>query len=284
MEAEGLGDKGQLTGWLGRGQPKDGLKHQTNGSEWEVADMKRNKPRVLFTPPLATGFPATGFPASGFRASGFPATGVLATGLLVISFLAIGFLAGCPWSPKPDTKLIPVESNYLPQTSPENVIANLQTAYAERKIDEYKKLFSDDFTFVFNPADPIDPNHPSPPQWGLADELDVTENMFADELVTKIDFSSYVLGVPAQLDSNDYRPRAWKVRVDQANLQVYTRKPDGTLLTLLVDGATEVFFFVEEPTKPSPVDGRPTWYIFRWEDQPIGTKATPAVALRKPDA
>jgi hypothetical protein len=61
--------------------------------------------------------------------------------------------------------------------------------------------------------------------------------------------------------------------MDQANLQIYTRKPDGTLLTLLVDGATEVFFLVEEPTRLAS-DGKPTWFIFRWEDQPIGTRKT----------
>jgi hypothetical protein len=58
------------------------------------------------------------------------------------------------------------------------------------------------------------------------------------------------------------------VRVDQVNLRVHIRKPDGTLLTLLVDGATEKFFLVEEPTRLAS-DGKPTWYIFRWEDQPI---------------
>ena len=166
----------------------------------------------------------------------------------------------------------PPVSNYLPQTSPANVIANLQVAYGERRIDEYRKLFTDDFVFVFDPADPVDPNHPSPPQWGLADELSSAENMFTDTLVTRIELSSYVLGVPSRVDSVEYRPRAWKVRVDQVNLQVHTRRPDGNLLTLLVDGATEVFFFVEEPSRPSPVNGRPTWYIFRWEDQPIGTR------------
>jgi hypothetical protein len=164
----------------------------------------------------------------------------------------------------------PPVSNYLPQTSPQNVVANLQMAYGERNIDEYRKLFTEDFIFVFNPADPVDPDHPSPPQWSLTDELSSTQNMFADELVTKIELSSYSFGVPERVDSLDYRPRASKVRVDQVNLQVYTRKEDGTLLTLLVEGATEVFFFVEKPSEPSPVDGRPTWYIFRWEDQPIG--------------
>ncbi len=164
----------------------------------------------------------------------------------------------------------PPVSHYLPQTSPANVVANLQMAYGERKIGEYKKLFTEDFIFVFNPVDPVDPDHPSPPQWGLTDELGSTQNMFADELVTKIEISSYSFGVPERVDSVDFRPRAWKVRVDQVNLQVYTRRPDGQWLTLLVDGATEMFFFVEEPSELSPVDGRPTWYIFRWEDQPIG--------------
>jgi hypothetical protein len=159
-------------------------------------------------------------------------------------------------------------SCYLPQTNPANVLANLQTAYAERKIDQYRKLFAEDFVFVFNPLDPIDPDHPNPPQWGLAEELSVTENMFTDTLVSKIELSSYSLGVPERVDSLYYGPRARKVRVDEVNLQVYARKEDGTLLTLLVEGATEGFFFREEPTKP--IDGRPTWYIFRWEDQPIG--------------
>jgi hypothetical protein len=167
----------------------------------------------------------------------------------------------------------PPASEYLAQSSIANVLANFQKAYGKESIDEYRKLFTNDFIFVFNPMDPVDPGHPNPPQWGLVDELDVTDNMFADSSVFKIDLSSYVLGVPARLDSNDYRPRAWKVRMDQANLQIYTRKPDGTLLTLLVDGATEVFFLVEEPTRLAS-DGKPTWFIFRWEDQPIGTRKT----------
>jgi hypothetical protein len=172
----------------------------------------------------------------------------------------------------------PPVSNYLPQTSPANVIANLQIAYGERTIDEYRKLFTEDFIFVFSPTDLIDPNHQTPPQWGLGEELVSTENMFTDELVFKIELSSYVLGVPTRVDSVEYRPRAWKVRIDRANLQVYTRKPDGTLLTLLVDGATEVFYFVEEPSRPSPINGRPTWYIFRWEDQPIGSGKTEVIS------
>ena len=188
------------------------------------------------------------------------------TALFALSMAA----TGC----KNEKKLTPPPvSEYLAQSSAANVVANFQKAYRNRDIDQYRKLLTDDFIFVFNPADPVDPNHPSPPQWGLADELGSTEHMFIDTLVTKIELSSYSLGVPERADSLDYRPRAWKVRVDQANLQIYTRKRDGTLLTLLVDGATEVFFLVEEPTRLAS-DGKPTWYIFRWEDQPIGTGKT----------
>jgi hypothetical protein len=187
---------------------------------------------------------------------------------VLMAFLALTVVAtGC----KNEKKLTPPPaSEYLAQSSAANVLANLQKAYGNRDIDEYRKLLTEDFVFVFNPTDPVDPNHPHPAGWGLVEELRATEHMFTDTLVTKIELSSYRLGVPERADSIEYRPRAWRARVDHANLQVYTRKRDGTLLTLLVDGATERFFLVEEPTTPAS-DGNPTWYIFRWEDQPIGT-------------
>jgi hypothetical protein len=200
---------------------------------------------------------------------------------LAVGSLAIGFLAGCPWSPGKNPVIPPPPTKYLPQTSPANILANLQMAYGERDIDEYRKLFAENFAFVFNPAD-VTGDDPTPTQWGLADELESTNNMFRSELVSKIELSSYTLGVPERVDSLYYGPRAWKVRVDEANLQVATRTDDGEPLIYMVDGTTEVFFFREEPTKP--IDGRPTWYIFRWEDQPIGGKSTPTATSGKPDA
>ncbi len=200
-------------------------------------------------------------------------------GLMAIALVAVSVLAGCPWSPEPDDGGGDPVSNYLPQTSPANVLANLQTAYSERKIEEYRKLFTEDFTFVFNPLDPEDPENPNPDQWGIADELEATKNMFEDELVTKVELTSYTMQVPEVADSVSYGPDAWKVRVDETNLQVATRLPDGDVLTLVVQGTTEVFYFREDDTKP--VGGRPTWYIFRWEDQPIGSK-TSAVASVEP--
>ncbi len=170
------------------------------------------------------------------------------------------------------TRSVTVSDRYLPPTSPANVLANLQAAYADRNIGQYRKLFTEDFTFVFNPLDPEDPDHPTPASWGLVDELEATQNMFEDELVHEVELTGYRMGVPQAADSVFYGPHAWKVRVDETNLQVATRTPDGDLLTLVVQGTTEMFFFREDPTRP--IDGHPTWFIFRWEDQPIGSVKT----------
>jgi hypothetical protein len=170
---------------------------------------------------------------------------------------------------KDEKKLTPPPpvSDYLAQSSAANVLANLQTAYGKESIGEYRKLFEEAFTFVFNPSD-VSGDDPTPAQWGLADELESAANMFADSSVSRIELSSYTLGVPERADSLYYGPRTWKVRVDQANLQVHTRNDTGEPLIYLVDGTTEMFFFREEPTRPAS-DGKPTWFIFRWEDQPI---------------
>ena len=144
----------------------------------------------------------------------------------------------------------------------------MQGAYGERATGEYRKLFAEDFTFVFSPAD-AGGDDPTPTQWGLVDEMESTDNMFRSEQVDKVEFTSYVLGVPARVDSLYYGPRAWKVRVDQAKLQIWTRTEQGDEpLIYIVDGTTEVFYFREDPSRL--IDGRPTWYVFRWEDQPIG--------------
>ena len=107
-----------------------------------------------------------------------------------------------------------------------------------------------------------------PDRWVLADELAAANNMFRDEFVSRVELSSYRLGLLERADSLVYGPRTWKVRVDEVNLAVHTYRENGTSLTYVVEEATEVFIFREEPTKP--IDGSPSWYIFRWEDQPIG--------------
>jgi hypothetical protein len=142
-----------------------------------------------------------------------PPTRLVPITVLTACFALSMAAAGCKDEKKLTTP--PPASEYLARSSIVNVLANLQKAYGKENIDEYRKLFTEDFIFVFNPMDPVDPNHPSPPQWGLAEELDVTENMFADSSVFKIELSSFVLGVPERVDSVEYRPRVSLTRFDR---------------------------------------------------------------------
>jgi hypothetical protein len=156
---------------------------------------------------------------------------------------------------------------HFPPSSPANVLANLRTAYEDRDIEDYERLFAEDFTFVFSPASIPEPHDPTPAQWGRNEEFTSTENMFRDELVDRVSLE-WVIGVPEHADSVMYGPRAWKVKVDTVNLQVDTRSAAGVRLILQVPGTTEMFYFRQEPSRLAS-DGRPSWFIFRWEDQPI---------------
>jgi hypothetical protein len=195
--------------------------------------------------------------------------------------LVLGSLVGCPWSPGKNPVIPPPVSKYLPQSSMVNVLANLKTAYEDRHLEEYKKLFSQDYAFVFSPADYGNPDDPTPQQWGRDEEFTSTENMFHNELVDKITLD-YVAGVPERADTLMYPGRTWKMKVDNANLQVSTRNAEGEQLIYQVPGTTEMFFFREVLTTLAS-DGRPTWYIFRWEDQPIGAAAVAAAVPARPN-
>ena len=188
-------------------------------------------------------------------------------GLVVLAVMVAMVTAGCGGDEGCRCTPTPPPPGFPPQDSPANVIATLQMAYGERNIDMYRKLFAEDFVFFFNTGIPVDPAHPMPDRWDLADELASANNMFRDEFVSRVELSSYRLGLLERADSLRYGPRAWRLRVDEVNLEVHTYRENGTPLTYVVKRATEVFFFREESAKS--IDGSPSWYIFRWDDQPI---------------
>jgi hypothetical protein len=156
----------------------------------------------------------------------------------------------------------PEVSPYLEQSSAENILKNLRTAYENQVLAEYDKLFSADYIFVFNPGDVGDPGNPTPQQWPRADEMDSARNLFADsrvELIT-LDWS------PGALETHD--PYGWRVRVNEVNLNVNTVNENGELWIYQVRGSYQVFFFREEnETFPN---GKHKWTCTRWEDSPIG--------------
>jgi hypothetical protein len=185
---------------------------------------------------------------------------------LLILPLAVVFLSGCPWSPPKSTHK-GEQSNYRPQSSPAYCLMNLVQAYKAREITEYLKLFADDFTFAFSPADIRNPNNPTPVQWGMADERDATERMFTSETVERIDLT--MVQDPATNSENEWTG-TWKVMATNVRLQVDTRKEDGSQYTYLVDNGNETYYFKEYPGEKA-TDGGNLWRIWRWEDQPMGT-------------
>jgi hypothetical protein len=182
----------------------------------------------------------------------------------LVCLLAAG-LSGCDNDKKITAP--PVVSDYLPQSSMSNVLANLKTAYEKRNLQEYLKLFSPDYVFIFNPADANDPDSPTPTQWGLAEEQTSTSNMFTDTRVESIQLD-LVQEAATRADSALYGAGIWRVKVLGANLRVNTRTETGEPLTYLVPGTLEVFYFRLDPHRLA-TDGQPTWCIVRWEDQPF---------------
>lgn len=182
-------------------------------------------------------------------------------GLPVLAFA----LCGCPFDPKKDDKPPDPPVTYLPQDSARNVLQNLMQAYEERNLEQYLKLFADDFTFVFNPLDVIDPENPTPPQWGLAEEQESTDNMFRNELVDKIELD-YQYTDP--VNSDDEYADTWKVNVTQVFLRVHTRNPEGETLIYEVNSGFATFYFKIYEDEPLE-NGNPKWKVWQWEDQPI---------------
>jgi hypothetical protein len=182
-------------------------------------------------------------------------------------FLAVTVQGGCdrPIDPPPPHS----PHRYVPQSSAAYCLNNLRQAYVDRDIDEYLKLFSEDFTFIFNPQDVANPVNPTPPQWGLADERDSAENMFTSELVESI---SLTFDQDPAIQSDSEYVGTWKVLMRNVRLQVNTRKDDGSRLTLLLENGRETFHFKEYPHEQA-TDGHNLWRIWRWMDEPIGTEA-----------
>jgi hypothetical protein len=179
---------------------------------------------------------------------------------VLLAFLpALMAVPGC----KNDKKLtLPVEEKYLPQTSPANILSNLQKAYQTKDYDGYESLFSHDFYFMFDPAE-VGQNG-IPEQWSRADELTSARHMFADSTVKTITLN-WAVGSPAP--SDDVIPESWKVRVDNARLSVNTRNENNELFIFQVPGDTEVFYFRQSTDET--VGGQPKWYLIRWDDSPI---------------
>lgn len=182
---------------------------------------------------------------------------------LVLPLVAI-LTTGCPFSPdKGKDKPPDPPSEYLPQTTIPNVLANLKRSYEEKNYTEYIKLLESNFAYIFNPEDAG--HNGIPAEWGLADERISAENLFGNEPnkdgyragEIELDFTP---GTPEE--DPPLNPDWTKVLLSPVNLRVHTTHKDtGDILIYEVLNNQADLYFVK--------NGQ-TWYIVRWEDKPVG--------------
>jgi len=146
-------------------------------------------------------------------------------------------------------------------------LSTLRQAYIDRDSTQYRRLFTDDFIFVFSVVDASRPDNPTPPSWLLSDELRSAGRMFRSDKVTRIELSFD----PSPDTQSQEVPGTWLVRFTHVQLLVYTFADDGSPLILKVTDGKATFYF-KETVRAS--DGKSIWTIARWKDEVLTDKGT----------
>jgi hypothetical protein len=126
------------------------------------------------------------------------------------------------------------EEPWLPQTTPENVLANLKRAYEERDVEAYAPLFADDFLFFFDPD--IRPGKGLPEFWNKAQDSTKVHELFSSPEIAAIQFD---LGPDLDTEPvNEVGREHWlQIDVDltmEIDLKPTPEYPEG--MTYVVDG------------------------------------------------
>jgi hypothetical protein len=185
----------------------------------------------------------------------------VAAGLLIAVVLAFTLAPGCN-----EHATGPDPPDYLPQDSPENVIANLELAYNARDLDAYARLFAEDFVFQFDPQDLTDRGLPPGMVFRFEDDSLSTRHMFRNEIadrdlhVSRIRLElTFNASVPVNEPGHEGERR---ILVSNTSLRVDTQSD----FTMVVAGDRAEFFFRRGRT-PGASEST-VWYIVRWRDLP----------------
>ena len=138
---------------------------------------------------------------------------------------------------------------YLPRTSPENVIENLEASYRNRDLDGYVDQLDPEFVFAATDADvEVDFD-----QLSYDDEIATAENMFdnVDAITITLDHSG-----AAPSDRAEYPPEDGylKLLVPSVRLDVLSRFRDeasGERITFRATGPALFIFAPDESTTPT---------------------------------
>jgi hypothetical protein len=187
---------------------------------------------------------------------------------LLLPFLAV-LSAGCIFNPdKKDPPIVPPVSNFKVPTTITNVIHNLKQAYIEKNYDEYAKLFTEDYQYIFDPNDTGVPD-----SWVLGDELDVHRNMFGGEANRD---GNYVTDIQLAFTENEpdtdpQFPEYSRVVLSAVDLRVDTRNKDNGDVTLyLTPAGTQAHLYFLQTDEVHESNQQRIWKIVVWKDAGTG--------------
>ena len=181
--------------------------------------------------------------------------------LSLFALLLFGVLGGggCIFNPA-GGGTPPSVATYLPPTSPENVVHNIQSVYINKDFSKYDSTLSTDYKFMFLQSD-LTPGMPD--SITHAEEVTFAEHLFKDgsaglEAASTIRLKIDITG---SYPDNRVGHEGWQERIVMTNLALDF---SGGQFTTTVAGPA-IFYFKQEPA------GSGTWKFAEWDDMPANS-------------
>ena len=191
-----------------------------------------------------------------------PCKPLLLASLAAVTSLICGVLGGCIFSPAqshPDPNPRPV---YPVPQSPEVVLDNLSSAYANRDSTEYKSLFDSSYVGISENV-----------VLGTVDEFRYADEvMHIAALARKASITSvaFTFGTLLRFPSDDPAHPEWAL-IPMPGDGVKVQVDDGED-SWQATGTNEYFQFTFKPTTPAPSSPTDTtWQIIRWKETHSGS-------------
>jgi len=167
---------------------------------------------------------------------------------------------------------------YAAATSPDSLLANLLTAYAERDAVGFAALLAGDFEFIFSAIDVQDPDVPS-------DELDRTEEvllheqMFGDDYVQTLILNFEYDSASLEYDELRSTPTdsLWTILLTNVDLFLFggtPDHPDEPAAYEMENGVEQLWF--RKTGETDPASDAPLWEIARIKEHNFGGGGKPA--------
>jgi hypothetical protein len=158
------------------------------------------------------------------------------------------------------------ESNFLPRTSPTNLLHNLKQAYAERDLAEYDSLLAEDFVFILSEEDQQMPDMPD--SWGRDIEILIHTCIFGSQYLQTITLE-YEIGDTTW----DAEEGKYAAVIQHVNLYLYGSTPGHPTEVKeyrVSDGRSRFWF--RKNGWFSPGTQNSVWTIVKWQDNPVSSR------------